>query len=342
MIGGVALVLSAAPAAPAATVTTTTIDSCLGDVACTKYAAGTPIPVTLISGLPGEANRLTVTREGDSWLIRDEGAPLTGCAPADATAVRCPVTEGEGARIPGLRLTLGDGDDRVVLAGAITTLLDAGAGADEVIGSEASEVIEGGPGADQLDGGGGVGHDILTFQTRAEDITVDLARGSTGEGDTVSGFEWVMGGLGDDTLRGGGGVDVLDGGSGDDRLFGGSGGDSLNGGEGKDVLRGGPGDDALRGADGADRLYGEAGDDALSGDEVGGNDYYRPRAVHGNDLLIGGPGRDGIVDPGGRNTVRSGSGRDIVHMRNGRTDRIDCGGRRDRLRVDRRDLLQRC
>jgi Ca2+-binding RTX toxin-like protein len=342
MIGGLVLVLSVAGTAPAATVTTTTIDSCLGDVACSKYAAGTPIPVTVVTGLPGEANRVTVTREGDSWLIRDEGgAALTGCAAVDATAVRCPVTAGQGTSIPGLRISLGDGDDRVVLSAAVATNVDAGAGADEVVGSDQAETIEGGPGADRLTGGGGF--DTLDFFARTAGVTVDLGAGTTGEGDTIAGFEHVQGGLGDDTLQGGAGNDSLAGGPGRDQLSGAGGRDTLSGGDGNDRLSGGAGRDRLFGEDGADRLAGDAGDDTLVGDDEQPFDtLYESPVSQGNDVLDGGAGNDRIADPGGRNTVRAGAGRDRIEVRNGRRDRVDCGAGNDRVSADRRDSLQRC
>jgi hypothetical protein len=53
--------LLTAASASAATVTTATIDSCLADITCSKYNGGTPVPVTLVTGVAGEANQLSIT-----------------------------------------------------------------------------------------------------------------------------------------------------------------------------------------------------------------------------------------------------------------------------------------
>lgn len=112
----------ASPAA-ASTVSVALADSCNGDAACEKYAAGHPVPVTVFAGLPGEANRLTLSRVGETFVFRDAGAALAAVAPCtavDANTARCPATAGEGG-IPGLGLSLGDGDDEAVLMGDLGT-----------------------------------------------------------------------------------------------------------------------------------------------------------------------------------------------------------------------------
>ena len=67
--------------AGAATVSVITASSCNGDVACEKYAGGMPVPVTVFAGAAGEANRLTVGRDGDDFVFRDDGAPVEAQAP---------------------------------------------------------------------------------------------------------------------------------------------------------------------------------------------------------------------------------------------------------------------
>ena len=71
------------------------------------------------------------------------------------------------------------------------------------------------------------------------DVSVDLETG-TAEGvdsgaDTISGFENVVGGEGDDSLVGDAGNNRLDGGAGDDVIDGGAGDDTITGGTGCDT-----------------------------------------------------------------------------------------------------------
>ena len=113
-------------------------------------------------------------------------------------------------------------------------------------------------------------------------LEVDLAEGLGGpaeEQDILSGFEVVLGGRRDDTLRGtegednldgGGGEDLIDGRGGDDRVSGGRGVDSIFGGLGADILR--SRDDApdtlIDCGDGDDTAYVDPEDEPLGCEEV--------------------------------------------------------------------------
>jgi hypothetical protein len=57
-------VLAFPAGAQAATVSLAVADTCDGDPVCLKYGLGLRVPVTLLAGAPGEANRITVTTEG--------------------------------------------------------------------------------------------------------------------------------------------------------------------------------------------------------------------------------------------------------------------------------------
>ncbi|MCH8829069.1 MAG: peroxidase, partial [Planctomycetes bacterium] len=107
--------------------------------------------------------------------------------------------------------------NRIQTSGFETVTIHAGRGNDRVriVGAtDASIVINGGPGNDQLFGGPG-------------DDRID-------------------GGSGNDRIFGGAGDDQLSGGSGNDRIFGQDGDDIIDGGTGRDVLVGGEGDDQIR------------------------------------------------------------------------------------------------
>jgi Ca2+-binding RTX toxin-like protein len=332
---------------PASSVEVMTADSCRGDLACDKYAQGHPVRVTTFVSGPGEANAVTVSREGGELVFRHGTAWVSAVAPCrrdGAETIRCPVTEGEPG-IPGLAFAMDDRDDAVTVAGdlAIEARIAAGAGDDRVRGGDGNEEMDGGPGNDRL--AAGRGFDVLSYESRTEPVAVDLenAEGlAAGETDAVWGFETVVGGSAADRLRGRAGVQTLDGGPGDDRLDGAG------------------GDDELFGNVGSDRIFGGRGADRLFGDPEQGDDYYTPTFAFGADRLSGGAGDDQLYDTGGRNVFlggpgadllaggagrdrfSAGAGRDSVDAVGGGRDRVRCGGGRDRARTDRRDTRSSC
>jgi Ca2+-binding RTX toxin-like protein len=343
----VALGILASPAS-AGTVSVVTFDSCEGDVACSKYAGGHPVPVTDFTGAPGEANRVTVAREADAFVIRDAAFALEAKAPCqavDANTARCPVTTGEGG-IPGLQVLAADADDEAVVTGdlRVPVFLSGARGDDVLTGGGEPDEVDGGPGDDRSDGGGGI--DTLQYGGRTEPITIDLKTGTggaLGEGDRHARFETAVGGQGHDAMRGGTGDDTLDGGPGNDQI---------SGGDGDDTVFGGIGTDRLVGGDGGDRLF---------GDPAQGDDYYTDTFAFGDDRLVGSGGDDELYDTGGRNSFKGGPGRDLLEGGEGRdrldagsgNDRIDsagdeardnllCGSGRDRFRADRRDRRTAC
>lgn len=113
-----------------------------------------------------------------------------------------------------------------------------------------------------------------------------------------------------DVFEGDGGDDTIDGLGGDDELYGGFGDDILNGGAGSDVMDGGYGSDILNGGDGDDLLISrsDAGEQKIGqyaidrptrGDPDGEVDealqklaVYAGEEIVGDDVLIGGAGRD--------------------------------------------------
>jgi len=136
-------------------------------------------------------------------------------------------------------------------------------GDDVLLGDDAANVIDGGPGNDTISGGGGDDH--------------------------------LLGGSGDDALNGDDGHDRLEGGDGNDFLFGNSGDDYLIGGNGSDQLFGSMGDDRLDGDAGDDQLFGSSGNDLMNGGD--GDDALFGGL--GNDVLVGGLGNDVLSGGGG-------------------------------------------
>ena len=159
-----------------------------------------------------------------------------------------------------------------------------------LIGTDGSDILNGGSGDDWLSGGeardalaGGVGNDTLLGEEGDDDLDA---------------------GDGDDRLIGGAGMDRMAAGAGDDSLWGGAGDDQLSGGGGNDDLGGGAGNDTLLGGEGEDDLRGNAGDDWLAGG-------------YGDDVLAGGSGNDTVDGGAGNDTLDGGTGQDYLNAGDG-------------------------
>jgi hypothetical protein len=110
-----------------------------------------------------------------------------------------------------------------------------------------------------------------------------------------------------------------------DRMLGLAGGDTLDGGRGNDCLDGGDGSDNLSGAVGDDRVYGQLGNDRLNGGP-------------GTDVLVAGRGDDTINAAFGADRISGGPGRDAINISTaGPPARANCGGSRDKIRINRRE-----
>ena len=164
-----------------------------------------------------------------------------------------------------------DGDDTLEGGGGADTL-DGGADADKIYGEGGNDWIEGGAGADSLVGGD-LGEDTLSYAGSDASVAVNLSRATAGNaagaghaaGDTISGFENVVGSKHNDDLRGDEGSNELRGGDGNDWVAGDGGNDELRGGDGNDRLIGGGGADTLWGEAGADLFAFVAATDSTSG-----------------------------------------------------------------------------
>lgn len=291
-------------------------------------------------GAPGEVNQVDVSGGGpeQTYRIRDDGADIqagSGCERQGQRAVRCQIPP--AMLFHELDLRAGDMNDTVTLSVGIFGFVRGEAGDDVLTGSDITDHIVGGPGADRLNGGGerdffledavrapvdndtvdgGPGFDEMDYSERSGSIRANLASpsnpaGESGENDSLTGIESVRGGAGPDVLRAGGGNALLYGSGGNDRLYGGLGDDSL---------WAGGGHDKLWGLGGRDILEGEEGKDALKG----GCDRDSMRGGSGNDRLY--------ADDGFRDKLGGGSGRDFA-----RYDQLDVVRnveRRQRRRVD--------
>lgn len=205
------------------------------------------------------------------------------------------------------------------------------AGVDQIAGGKGHDLIDGGAGSDQLDGGEGT--DTLSYASSESAVSADLASGSNSDGDTLSGFENLMGGEAGDTLQGDANSNTLFGNDGNDTLEGRAGDDTLLGGQGSDTLRGGSDNDRLSGGAGVDTLDGGTGADALdySLSEDDSKRQLEIRLADGQaygieadgsktlldnfsniEQLIGGDKDDTLIGDDNKNTLRGGAGNDIL------------------------------
>jgi len=127
-------------------------------------------------------------------------------------------------------------------------------GIDKMMGTSGADIFVGSAGGDTITGG--AGFDIVSYETSARGVSVDLDKliQSSQKGDaSLDQLTSVEG------LWGSHYADRLYGNISDNVLAGGQGGDYLDGDKGADVLIGGAGDDTLKGNSGADRFVFDAG-----------------------------------------------------------------------------------
>ena len=183
-------------------------------------------------------------------------------------------------------------DNAVSLDGALN--VGAGAGDDQVYGSELNDTISVGAGDDFVSGWSG--DDAISGGRQNDEL-----HGNSGE-DTIRGGygrDLIIGGDDDDLLRGGHGDDELRGDAGagsryagNDTIFGDEGNDLLFGALGADMLHGGDGNDSIDGRDDgiADGLLGPT--DSDESDEIYGDDGNDVLTLGQNDIAFGGNGSD--------------------------------------------------
>jgi Ca2+-binding RTX toxin-like protein len=245
-------------------------------------------------------------------------------------------------------LQLGTGND--VIDSIVTTLtgitsIRAGAGNDTIIGTYADETILGedgndfilgGSGADILNGGNGV--DTVSYAGSWDALTINLATnavsGGDATGDTITGFENVVGSDHNDTITGSTAANVIEGGAGDDAMDGGAGNDTFRIGlsSGIDSIIGGTGTDTvLFTADNAVlavsslatvEAFNAAGiiNATITGTDLNNTLNFGSATMTniagiyglaGNDTITGSAGADIIVGGDGNDTLNGGNGDDI-------------------------------
>jgi Ca2+-binding RTX toxin-like protein len=186
---------------------------------------------------------------------------------------------------------------------------------------------------------------VLALEENASRMTVGLGSACTADDtgyrvacpDTgVERIEVRLGLLGSDVRIRADLPTKIDGGPGDDLIVGGLSEDAIDGGSGQDIVAGGPGADVLRGGDGEDLVS--------YADRIGFDGTLLPRrgGVRAEIGRLDWSGsfdeRDTIVDD--IEQLQGGGGVDRLSLRDGRTTAVACGGGRDSVVADPRDVLE--
>ncbi len=202
-----------------------------------------------------------------------------------------------------------------------------------LVGGPENDTFQGTTASETFDGGGGFNTMSYSDRTATQAVNVTLpgtnatttANGQPGENDSLTNFNAVYGGAGNDTLTGSAGDDLIRGGYGTNTLDGSGGSNTLdaadviqgmtvnipengvastftfgtgrdnfvnfvnfNGGSGPDVVHGSSVANVIHGGPGNDTLFGGAGNDAIYGDA---NDDYVDGQT-GGDVMDGGTGNN--------------------------------------------------
>ena len=253
---------------------------------------------------------------GNDTLIGGTGANLLDGGAGTDTASYAGSAFGmlvaiNGSNSNGVAFSLGstDGDSLIsvenIIGSNFADNISGSAVANSISGGGGDDFISGGGGADSLNGGAGI--DTAGYGGSSAGVNVNLGTlsfvfgsgfvqtGGTGtggdaQGDTLSGFENLLGSNFADTLTGNTGANRLDGGAGADTLNGGGGNDTLVGGAGA-------GRDSLDGGAGADVFLYQSLDDSriigggvqdIIGDFTVGQDKldFRALGINPADLII--------------------------------------------------------
>ncbi|MAW85556.1 MAG: hypothetical protein CMJ42_03390 [Phyllobacteriaceae bacterium] len=171
------------------------------------------------------------------------GVTLTLAGSSDASAVASFETD----TVRNIENVLGTAHGDTLTGDSGHNTFFGGDGDDTLSGEGGNDTIRGGAGADTLSGG--AGFDTLNYADSDDAVQVFLggntATGGHATGDTISGFENVVGSNYDDRLFGSAQVNLLDGGAGSDILLGNNGNDTLRGRAGRDIIYGGNDDDVF-------------------------------------------------------------------------------------------------
>ncbi|WP_158273315.1 Ig-like domain-containing protein [Limnohabitans sp. WS1] len=200
----------------------------------------------------------------------------------------------------------GAGNDTIVGTTA-DNWLKGGTGNDSILSGAGNDTLTGGLGNDWLDAEAGTA-DWADYSNATGAVTVSLSAATAGAA-TTSGADGVDTLRGIENLIGGVAADRLVGDNNANYLIGGLGADTLQATGGNDTLSGQDGDDSLVGGSGADLFEAELGNDTYTGGDTsngGPNDTLNLSAFNGNYVVLGSsPTSDLTISGGSTGTDRA-------------------------------------
>ena len=184
----------------------------------------------------GTGNDVLNGGDGIDWV--DYSERTTNMTINLATTSAQTVVTGESDTISNVENVRGGAGSDTLTGNGSVNILSGGSGNDTLSGAGGNDTLIGGSGNDVMDGG--TGTDTVDYSYATAALTVSLAVSSaqtvaSGETDTITNVENLVGGSGNDTLTGSTAANILSGGAGADRITGGAGNDTIDGGSGSDI-----------------------------------------------------------------------------------------------------------
>lgn len=238
----------------------------------------------------------------------------------------------------------GNGGNDTIDGGNNNDSITSGSGNDSITGNNGNDTIIGSLGNDTLNGG--TNTDSLYYTSLNADAYIDFTTNtasftSLGKTDSITQFELIYTGSGNDTVIGGAESGLFNTGAGNDSISAGGGDDTISAGSGNDTIDGGTGTDlvgyssyttagninlatgivyfaALNETDtlsNVENINSGSGNDTITGGTednifVGNGGHDSMNGGGGNDSLDGGAQNDTLIGGAGSDSLTGGSGND--------------------------------
>lgn len=253
----------------------------------------------------GAGNDTIIINGANTTVIGGNGTDTVTFASAGAgvTINLAAGTSNNGSTFTGVENVIGSGfADTIIGGSAVGATLNGGNGNDTIVIGAANTIVDGGAGSG----------DTLSYANLGTGVTVDVAIGTSSNGDTFTGIETVVGSAYNDTLSGSTAASTLNGGDGNDTIIVKGANTTVIGGNGTDTvshassatsvtinLNTGAGSNGVS-YSGVESVIGSDFNDTITGSNTAGG------------TLNGGDGNDTIYVRAANTGVVGGLGTDVV------------------------------